>query len=88
MRIQTVQSLEEEAVRQQSAMRVYLRDDSPLASLSRHLNSSGDGIVSFVVIQNEGLREVEVELPGKYRLSPEVASAMRAVSGVVDVELV
>ena len=88
MRIQTVQSLEEEAVRQQSAMRVYLRDDSPLASLSRHLNASGDGIVSFVVIQNEGLREVEVELPGKYRLSPEVASAMRAVSGVVDVELV
>ena len=88
MRIQTVQSLEEEAVRQQSAMRVYLRDDSPLASLSRHLNSNGDGIVSFVVIQNEGLREVEVELPGKYRLSPEVASAMRAVSGVVDVELV
>ena len=88
MRIQTVQSLEEEAVRQQSAMRVFIRDDSPVSSLARYLNENGDGIVSFVVIQNEGLREVEVELPGKYRLSPEVASAMRAVAGVVDVELV
>ncbi|WP_319519817.1 DNA polymerase III subunit alpha [uncultured Martelella sp.] len=88
MRIQTVQSLEEEAVRQQRAMRIFLRDDSPIASLARHLNDNGEGLVSFVVIQDHGLREVEVELPGKYRLSPEVASAMRAVSGVVDVELV
>nr|WP_272211641.1 hypothetical protein [Marinicella sp. W31]MDC2877532.1 hypothetical protein [Marinicella sp. W31] len=40
------------------------------------------------MIQNHGLREIEVELPGTYRLSPEVASAMRAVAGVVDVELV
>nr|WP_144409700.1 DNA polymerase III subunit alpha [Martelella endophytica] len=88
MRIQTVQSLEEEAVRQQKAMRIFLRNESPLASLARHLNDNGDGLVSFVVIQNDGLREVEVELPGTYRLSPEVASAMRAVSGVIDVELV
>ena len=88
MRIQTVQSLEEEAVRQQKAMRIFVRNDSPLASLARHLNDNGDGLVSFVVIQEGGLREIEVELPGTYRLSPEVASAMRAVSGVVDVELV
>ena len=88
MRIQTVQSLEEEAVRQQSAMRVFIRDDSPVSSLARYLNENGDGVVSFVVIQNEGVREVEVELPGRYRLSPEAASAMRAVSGVIDVELV
>ncbi|TCT34803.1 DNA polymerase III subunit alpha [Martelella mediterranea] len=88
MRIETVQSLEEEAVRQQKAMRIFVRPDSPLASLAAHLNDNGDGLVSFVVIQLEGVREVEVELPGTYRLSPEIASAMRSVPGVVDVELV
>ena len=32
--------------------------------------------------------EIEVELPNRYRLSPQLASAMKAVAGVVDVELV
>ena len=32
--------------------------------------------------------EVEVELPERYRIDPRVASAMRAVPGVVEVELV
>ncbi|WP_176084069.1 DNA polymerase III subunit alpha [Martelella sp. HB161492] len=88
LRIQTVQSLEEESVRQQKAMRVFIRGDSPIASFARYLNDNGDGLVSFVLIQAEGRREIEIELPGTYRLSPEVASAMRTVNGVVDVELV
>jgi DNA polymerase-3 subunit alpha len=44
--------------------------------------------VSFVVIRDGGQGEIEVELPDRYRLSPQIASAMKAVPGVVDVELV
>jgi len=44
--------------------------------------------VSLIVIKEGGQGEVEVSLPDKYRLSPQIAAAMRSVHGVVDVELV
>lgn len=88
LRIQTVQSLEEKSVQMQKALRVYVRDSGPLRTVARHLNARGDGLVSFVVIKDDGKREIEVELTEKYRISPEIAAALRAAPGVLDVELV
>ncbi|ODT15329.1 MAG: DNA polymerase III subunit alpha [Mesorhizobium sp. SCN 65-12] len=88
LRIQTVQSLEDEASRIQKALRVFVRDASPVNTLASQLTVRGEGQVSFVVIKGEGEGEVEIELPSRYRISPQVASAMRAVPGVVEVELV
>ncbi|WP_099866589.1 DNA polymerase III subunit alpha [Pararhizobium haloflavum] len=88
LRIQTVQSLEERSVQMQTALRVYVRDSGPLRAIAGQLNARGEGLVSFVVIKEDGKREIEVELPDRYRLSPQVASAMKAAPGVVDVELV
>jgi DNA polymerase-3 subunit alpha len=53
-----------------------------------HFNTRGDGQVSLIVIKEEGQREVEIELPHRYRVSPQIASAMKAIPGVVEVELV
>ena len=88
LRIQTVQSLEDEASRVQRSLRVFLRDPEPVGALSRQLVQRGDGQVSFVVIREGGGGEIEVELPERYRISPQVASALRAIPGVVEVELV
>ncbi len=88
LRIQSVLSLEEEASKVQRALRVFLRDASPLGSLQSHLSARGEGQVSFIVIKDGGRGEVEIELPDRYRISPHIASAMRAIQGVVEVELV
>ncbi|GGD83548.1 DNA polymerase III subunit alpha [Rhizobium anhuiense] len=88
LRIQTIQSLEEKSLQMQKALRVYVRDSGPLRMVAGHLNARGDGLVSFIVIKEEGKREVEVALPEKYRITPEIAAALRAAPGVVDVELV
>ncbi|WP_048646641.1 DNA polymerase III subunit alpha [Nitratireductor soli] len=88
LRIQTVQSLEEEACRMQKALRVYVRDPGPLSAISAQLGQRGDAQVSLVVIKEGGQGEIEVGLPDRYRISPQIAAAMRAVPGVVDVELV
>ncbi|PLP58678.1 DNA polymerase III subunit alpha [Mesorhizobium loti] len=88
LRIQTVQSLEDEASRIQKALRIFLRDASPLNTLAGQLTVKGEGQVSFVLIKDGGQGEVEIELPTRYRISPQVASAMRAVPGVIEVELV
>ncbi len=79
LRIQTLQSLEQEASRVQKALRIFLRDQAPLSAVAAQLTQRGEGQVSFVVIKGEGSGEVEVELPERYRISPQVASAMRAV---------
>ncbi len=69
-------------------LRVFLRAEDPLRSIERHLPRGGDGDVSLVLLLDEGSREVEVQLPGRYQISPQIASALRAVSGIEHVELV
>jgi len=89
LRIQTVSSLEEEASRVQKALRIYVRDAAPATSLQAQLAPKPDGgAVSIIVIRPQAQGEIEVSLPGNYRLSPQIASAMRAVPGVVEVELI
>ena len=89
LRINRVHSLETEAARVQKSMRIFVRDATPLESLASQIGrSGGDGQVSLIVIKEGGAGEVEIELPGGYQISPRKASAMRAIPGVVDVELV
>ena len=40
------------------------------------------------MIKDDGDREIEIELPNKYKISPEIAAAMKSAPGVLDVELV
>src|SRR5690606_38166363 len=86
MRIQTVQSLEKTASQVQKSLRIYVRDPRPVGPLASQLGTKGEGQVSFVVIKDGAAGEVEIELPDRYRISPQIASAMRAVPGVVEVE--
>ncbi len=88
MRIQTVHSLEDMASQVQKALRIYVRDSAPVGTLAGQLTVKGEGQVSFVVIKDDAQGEVEIGLPDRYRISPQIASAMRAVPGVVEVELV
>jgi DNA polymerase-3 subunit alpha len=88
MRIQTVQSLDEVAGQVQKSLRIFLRDASPLNTLAAQLGVKGEGQVSFVIIKDGAQGEVEIALPDRYRIGPREASALRAVPGVVEVELV
>ena len=88
LRIQTVQALDVEAERYQKALRIFVRDTAPLNTLCTQLAQRGEGQVSFVVVKEGGLGEIEIELPNRYRIDTRIAAAMRAVPGVVEVELV
>ena len=95
-RIQSVEPLDEAAARMQRGLRVFLRDPAPLAGVARRLEASqkggngngaeaADGEVSMVLLLGNG-SEVEVKLPGRFKVSPQIAGAIKAVSGVVTVE--
>jgi DNA polymerase-3 subunit alpha len=87
-RIEAVEPLEAAAMRQKQDMRIFLRDEKPVAALSERLKVSGDARISLVVIVGGGEEEIEIELPGKRQATPQIAGAIRAVPGVVSVELV
>jgi DNA polymerase-3 subunit alpha len=95
-RIQSVEPLDEAAARMQKGLRVFLRNEEPIAGVAKRLepvrnggarNASepADGEVSVVLLLQNG-SEVEVKLPGRFKVSPQIAGAIKAVTGVVTVE--
>jgi DNA polymerase-3 subunit alpha len=83
--VQSVETLDDAVARGQKGLRVYLRDPEPLESLHARLIRKGDGLVSLVVV-GEGDEELEVELPGRWDVSPAVVGALKSVAGVMAVQ--
>ena len=91
LQLTSMERLDENAgMRDMRLLRVFVRDAAPARSIASQLKSGGKGRspVSLIVIKPEGAGEVEIELPGQYAVSAPLASAIKAVPGVVDVELV
>jgi DNA polymerase-3 subunit alpha len=93
-RIQSVEPLDAAAAKMQKGLRVFLRDPAPIEGLARRLETTpGDkaaadkpeGEVSVILLLDGG-SEVEVKLPGRFRVSPQIAGAIKAVPGVVEVQ--
>jgi DNA polymerase-3 subunit alpha len=66
---------------------VFAGDAKCLAPIRSQLKLGGEGLVSFIVIREAGLKEYEIELKGKYRLTPELTGSIKAMDGVVDARL-
>jgi DNA polymerase III subunit alpha len=95
-RIQSVEPLDEAAAKMQKGLRVFLRSELPIEGVAKRLEpiasgngrngaEAGDGEVSMVLMLANG-NEVEIKLAGRFKVSPQIAGAIKAVSGVVTVE--
>jgi DNA polymerase-3 subunit alpha len=90
-RIQSAEPLDAAAANLHKGLRVFLRDDKPIEAVAKRLEparpgpANGDGEVSVVLMLKQGT-EVEVKLPGRFKVSPQIAGAIKAVPGVVSVE--
>jgi DNA polymerase III subunit alpha len=84
-RIQSAQPLDEAAVRMQSSLRIHLKDEAPLASLIKQLEPRGEGEITLVLRLKDG-GEAEIKLPGRFKVTPQIAGAIKAVAGVIQVE--
>jgi len=87
VRINSVEPLEKAASREERDMTIFLRDEEPLQYLSGLLDKRGNGRVSLILIQNNGQREIELQLPNRYQVTSKIQSAIKAVPGVLDVEV-
>ncbi len=87
LQILRVQSLNEAAAQTGAGLRIFIDDPKPLASISERLkNQQGKGLVSLIFPVEKGEREVELELPGRYAVTPALKGALRVVNGVREVE--
>jgi DNA polymerase-3 subunit alpha len=91
-RIQSAEPLDAAAANLHKGLRVFLRDPAPLEGIAKRLETvprpgNGDGEVSVILMLKAGA-EVEVKLPGRFKVSPQIAGAIKAVPGVVQVEAV
>ena len=91
-RIQSAEPLDAAAANLNKGLRVFLRNEAPIEAVAKRLESvprtaaaNGDGEVSMVLMLAQGA-EVEVKLPGRFKVSPQIAGAIKAVPGVVQVE--
>jgi DNA polymerase-3 subunit alpha len=95
-RIQSVEPLDQAAEKTQKGLRVFLRSGDPIEGVAKRLEPTvparpagerGDAEISMILMLDGGT-EVEVKLPGRYKVSPQIAGAIKAVPGVVQVEAV
>ena len=101
-RIQSAEPLDVAAANLNKGLRVFLRNATPIEAVAKRLEpigrsaatqvgpsrsaqGNGDGEVSMVLMLEQGT-EVEVKLPGRFKVSPQIAGAIKAVAGVVTVE--
>jgi DNA polymerase-3 subunit alpha len=91
VRIHSAESLDDAAAKTQRGLRLFMQSADPIELVAKRLNGGvdgrgeGTGEVSIVLLLPGGA-EVEVKLPGRYPVSPQVAGAMKAVPGVLEVE--
>jgi len=92
------QPLDQAAEKLQKGLRVFLNSDQPIESVARRLepaqvgparsaSDKGDAEIIMVLMLDKDT-DVEVRLPGRYKVSPQIAGAIKAVPGVVQVEAV
>ena len=95
-RIQNAEPLDQATAKLSKGLRVFLRGEAPIDSVAKRLEGTApgraaqekaDGEVALVLMLAEGT-EVEVKLPGRFKVSPQIAGAIKAVPGVVMVEAV
>jgi DNA polymerase-3 subunit alpha len=87
LQLMSVQGLDEAAAQTGVGLRIFIDNPKPLMSISERIKgANGRGVISLVFPVESGQREVEVELPGRYAVTPALRGALRVVSGVQEVE--
>jgi DNA polymerase-3 subunit alpha len=96
LRIYGVEMLDQVAARNQRGLVVTVRPDTPIEQIAKRLQNGGTskpetkvdakGEVAIIVSLDGGLSEVEVKLPGRFSVSPQIAGNVRAVEGVLEVQ--
>jgi DNA polymerase III subunit alpha len=85
LRLQGVEEMERAAAQITSGLTIFVRDSRPIDSIAQRLANGGKAPVKLILQMDKG-REVEVILGNKFTITPQIKGAIKAISGVIDVQ--
>ena len=85
--LRSAQSLDALAANEPANMKIIIRDERPIEPLKNLLDEhkGGRATISFNVLLEGGGREVLVQLPSRYKITPILKGAVKTCPGIVDV---
>ncbi|HVX81544.1 MAG TPA: DNA polymerase III subunit alpha [Devosiaceae bacterium] len=87
LRLLSAVPIEQAAERLGKLIEIEAESAACLSAIKAQLKTGGDGRVRFVVSRDRASRLYEIDIPGGFRLSPELAGGIKALEGVVNVRL-
>jgi len=83
LRLQGVEPLDKATAGVANGLRIFLRDEAALESITACLSNAGKAPVRLVMQLDD--REVDIAIGNHFTVSPRVKAAIKAIPGVVDV---
>jgi DNA polymerase-3 subunit alpha len=69
-------------------LKIRLTDPAPISRIAAQLNQPGKGLVTLVVPGLSHRQDVEIALPRRVHVNPQLKSALQAMEGVAEIETV
>ena len=85
LRLQGLEVLDKAAAAIIQGIQIFVRNIEPLESIAKRLPAGGKAPVRLTLLMGQG-REVEIGLGSKFAITPQIKGAIKAISGVVDVQ--
>jgi DNA polymerase-3 subunit alpha len=83
-----IEDLEGAAADAGEGLRIRLSDPAPLPNISARLKPGGKGLVTVIVPIDAQNQDVEIVLPKRVQVTPQLKSEIAALGGVAEVETV
>ena len=85
LRLQGLEILDKAAAAIVQGVQIFIKDTTPLESIVKRLTETGKAPVRLTLLLGQG-REVEIGLGSKFAISPQVKAAIKAITGVMEVQ--
>ncbi len=83
-----VEDLDTAAAQAGEGLKIRLGDTGPIPAIARELKQPGKGLITLIVPGAAGTQDVEIALPKRVQVNPQLKSTLASLSGVLEIETV
>jgi DNA polymerase-3 subunit alpha len=88
LRAIAVEDLDAAAAQAGEGLKIHLIDPAPIPAIARELKTPGKGLITLIVPGIGGNQEIEIALPKRVSVNPQLKSILASLPGVAEIETV
>jgi DNA polymerase-3 subunit alpha len=88
LRAMSVEDLDSAAAQAGEGLKIRLSDPAPIPAIARELKTGGKGLITLIVPGASDNQDVEIALPKRVAVNPQLKSTLASLPGVVEIETV